>query len=378
MVVATAIIVCSYLASLKFSGRDYPVEPQKILLANEKIDPNTADFASLRRLPLVGDSRAASIIKYRQANMPTDGILFTSAEDLTKIKGYRKRDDQPLEKPPEIPPAKWRPMSDRPEPISQAAKRKRRKTPREEHVPAPPNFASIAHKPINQLVVILPLLVIFHVGSYLAGRSNLLMPVYIQNALEWVGLNIPFFTAGVILIVLVCQQLMHHESWKINGWSVLRIYLESILWVLPLVALAWLTTNTMPASILPPQESPAMDIIRKIMGAIGAGVYEEFVFRLVLLQGLLLLFIDILKSDKFATTIISIFVVSVVFTACHFTMGELTSLTTLNWSRVIFLLLAGCMWGVLAVWKGYAYAACSHVWWDLLVVGWEIQKTTGN
>lgn len=264
-------------------------------------------------------------------------------------------------------------MSNKPEPISQAAKRKRKKTPGEKHIPIENNFEVLAHKPINQLIAILPLLIIFHIGSIIAAGNNLLMPQYIQTALEWVGLDIPFFTAGVIIIVLICQQFMHHESWRINGWVLLRIYIESALWVLPLVALSWLTTSFVPAEILPSQDSQSMTIFRQAVEAIGAGVYEEFIFRLVLLQGLLLLFVDIMKSDKFITSVISIFVVAALFAACHFSMEQL-QLQNIHWSRAVFLLLAGFMWGILAIWKGYAYAACSHVWWNLLVLFWTLNN----
>jgi len=43
-------------------------------------------------------------------------------------------------------------------------------------------------------------------------------------------------------------------------------------------------------------------------------------------------------------------------------------LNTPRIGKAIFLAVAGTLWGVLAVWRGYAMAACSHIWWNLLVI----------
>ena len=61
------------------------VNPDRVAQACEFIDPNTADYASLRRLPGVGDIRARAIINYRQTceNKPA----FSKLEDLKKVQG---------------------------------------------------------------------------------------------------------------------------------------------------------------------------------------------------------------------------------------------------------------------------------------------------
>jgi competence ComEA-like helix-hairpin-helix protein len=61
------------------------VNTDRVSLACEFIDPNTADYASLRRLPGVGDIRARAIISYRQTceNQPA----FSKLEDLKKVSG---------------------------------------------------------------------------------------------------------------------------------------------------------------------------------------------------------------------------------------------------------------------------------------------------
>ncbi len=73
-----------YLSATHTAALDCPptVNPDKVKLILEKIDPNTASLASLRRLSMIGPVKAEAIVAYRQA-----GHVFTSAEDLQNVSG---------------------------------------------------------------------------------------------------------------------------------------------------------------------------------------------------------------------------------------------------------------------------------------------------
>jgi DNA uptake protein ComE-like DNA-binding protein len=64
LVIIGVLLICWKYAHS--SSDQSGVVPEKVSLANELIDPNTASYASLRRLPGVGDMRARAIINYRQ------------------------------------------------------------------------------------------------------------------------------------------------------------------------------------------------------------------------------------------------------------------------------------------------------------------------
>lgn len=61
-----------------------PVDWQRVARATERIDPNLASVASLRRLPNIGPLRAQKIVQYRQDHPPRP---FQTAGDLMKIHG---------------------------------------------------------------------------------------------------------------------------------------------------------------------------------------------------------------------------------------------------------------------------------------------------
>ncbi len=64
------------------AGEPLAVDPDRVSLASEQIDPNTASVASLRRLPGIGPVTAQAIVAYRTAHEPN---AFTKPTDLAKV-----------------------------------------------------------------------------------------------------------------------------------------------------------------------------------------------------------------------------------------------------------------------------------------------------
>jgi len=201
------------------------------------------------------------------------------------------------------------------------------------HIPPEmPSYRRDLHKPINQLMVIVPLLVLFQAGSTQAG-SGLLVPQYMRLALECLGAPgrwLPMFT---IIAVLVAQHIVRKDPLRINGVAVAGILIESAWWTLPLVAAGWIT------SIAPTGAW-------QLAGAAGCdGAWLRACLEAIGLGGL-------------------------IFAAFHFSFAQLTGQSPLPWGSAIFLAVAGMWWGVLFLWRGLAVATCSHIWWNIFVIAW--------
>ena len=81
------IVIGIFSAGRVQTGQTPAVNSDKMQLANEKIDPNTASRASLRRLPGI-DSAADVIIEYRRkfaAAAPAGKPAFQRLEDLCNV-----------------------------------------------------------------------------------------------------------------------------------------------------------------------------------------------------------------------------------------------------------------------------------------------------
>jgi membrane protease YdiL (CAAX protease family) len=221
-------------------------------------------------------------------------------------------------------------------------------------------YGKETHRPLNQLLVIVPLLVIFQVGAMRWG-SSLLVPQYLRYVFLQMSVTGPFLSAALVVAVLLGQHLTRHDPWRASGWVAAGIVVESAVWSVPLLGLSWITRDMAPAAL-------REDVLRGAVEAIGAGVYEEFLFRLVLLSVLMLIFVDLLHLRKEKCAVAAVILAGLAFAALHFPPGTWWSEAPIPWGRAVFLAAAGVWWGVLFVWRGFAVAVCSHVWWDLFVV----------
>jgi Type II CAAX prenyl endopeptidase Rce1-like len=97
--------------------------------------------------------------------------------------------------------------------------------------------------------------------------------------------------------------------------------------------------------------------------SVGAGVWEEIVFRLALLGGLTVLLVRGLKLDVWVATGAAVIVSALAFAAYHHfgALGE-----PLDAPRFAFRFLAGTILGVLFATRGLAVVVYMHVFYDLL------------
>jgi DNA uptake protein ComE-like DNA-binding protein len=74
------------------------VEPERVAQIQARIDPNTATWAELARLPQVGESLAREIVAYRDHQRANSGgvttssaVIFRSLKDLDPIPGIGEK-----------------------------------------------------------------------------------------------------------------------------------------------------------------------------------------------------------------------------------------------------------------------------------------------
>jgi len=223
-------------------------------------------------------------------------------------------------------------------------------------------------RPLNNLVMLLPLLLAFHLGAmaYPADADRMLLaPQYILRILHYLGapalLGIP---AIAVIVILLVQHVVQREPWTVDAHAVVGMVGESVLWTVPLIALNFLTGRISAAQTMP--GGTLNDIAQKALVAIGAGIYEEFIFRMLLITALLLILVDVVSLKKDAMTVIAVLASAVVFSLCHSTLlggGE-----QFLWGNFIFRTIAGVLWGGLYLYRGIGIAVGSHIAWDLFVL----------
>jgi membrane protease YdiL (CAAX protease family) len=107
-----------------------------------------------------------------------------------------------------------------------------------------------------------------------------------------------------------------------------------------------------------------MSPLTKLVASIGAGLYEEIVFRLILTSGLFALFARFLVVPKLGAMALAIVVSSAVFSFVHH-LGPMGDPFTL--SVFVFRFFAGVLLALIYSTRGFAVAVYTHAFYDVLV-----------
>jgi membrane protease YdiL (CAAX protease family) len=161
-----------------------------------------------------------------------------------------------------------------------------------------------------------------------------------------------------VIVSLLCTHVASRKPWQVRSRVVGLMYAEAGMLAVPLLALNHVLR------IAPLSTGEAGDLAAEAVLGIGAGVYEELVFRLILISTLVMLGTDFFNLPSRAVTICAVIVSAVAFAAHHHPPlgGEPFDAVAFTFRSA-----AGLYLGVLFVIRGYGPAAGTHAAYNLLV-----------
>ena len=112
-------------------------------------------------------------------------------------------------------------------------------------------------------------------------------------------------------------------------------------------------------------------LLASVVTGIGAGIYEELVFRLILICALMIVFQDVLHLNHENSIIASVLVSAVLFRAHHhiiFLNGQFIRSSPFNWTEFSFRIIAGVYFAVVFAIRGFAITAGTHGFYDIIAV----------
>ena len=116
-------------------------------------------------------------------------------------------------------------------------------------------------------------------------------------------------------------------------------------------------------------EVKSESLLASIVTGIGAGIYEELVFRLILICVLMLLFQDVLGLNRRSSIVLSVLVSAALFSAHHHIVlvnGQLALSAAFSWTEFGFRTIAGIYFAVLFAIRGFGITAGTHAFYDII------------
>lgn len=179
-----------------------------------------------------------------------------------------------------------------------------------------------------------------------------------------------WFLPGVALLaVLLAWQIIGRFAWTVEVRYLALMLIESILLAVPLMVLGRLVQHL--GSDAPTLFAPAArefsqyGVSWRIAMSIGAGLYEELVFRMLVIAVMHAILVDVAKLSERLGVSIAIAVSATLFMAYHWFGGTAESIELLD---SVFYLAAGVYFGLVFVVRGFGIAAATHAIYDIAVV----------
>lgn len=234
-------------------------------------------------------------------------------------------------------------------------------------------------RPIYAVLFLLPFIIFYELGTIFINTNVLdqsqvrvVAFVWLQRGLETIGLGGKFawiFPPFVVVVILIWMQITSRKNWKFLPGDIVPMVLECILYAVPLIVLSLLLNGSSPANAALLQSPVIHSVLADIVTGIGAGIYEELVFRLVLICLLMILFQDVFKFSHSNSILLAVFVSAALFSAHHhivFIDGQFKLTETFTLSVFLFRTVAGIYFASLFAVRGFAVTAGAHSFYDII------------
>ena len=163
--------------------------------------------------------------------------------------------------------------------------------------------------------------------------------------------------AVAVVAILLSTHVVSGERWRVRGSAVGKMYVESLAWAIPLLLFnRWVYLAAVPESSMWAAEAAL---------GISAGVYEELVFRLVLIPVIVMVGADLIGWPSSVVLAAAVLISALLFAGHHHPpIGS----EPFSEGRFFFRTLAGVYLGAVFVVRGYGAAAGAHVAYNVVVL----------
>jgi hypothetical protein len=233
-------------------------------------------------------------------------------------------------------------------------------------------YADRVHRPLQCLIFITPLLLIYQIGSALQSTElnqapqHVLAFVYLLKFFAIFGAAGNYLPLLAVVIVLLFWHAARKDKWDVEPPLYVGMSLESIAWALPVFIMGLvLTRHFSMSAMVATNPGGSLTLSQDTVLSIGAGIYEEFVFRLIAITLLNIVLVDLFKM-KLASAIPIIIVVSAIAFSCYHYLGQ--EAFAYRWNVFFFRTAAGIYFAGIFIFRGFGVTVGCHAVYDLMVV----------
>lgn len=243
-------------------------------------------------------------------------------------------------------------------------------------------YRCISRRPWVSLVFIAPMLLLYEMGVLALGghatRNG--ADVWLRTTIEQLGIGQYFLLPVLVCGVLLAWHYLRRDPWTLSPRVFVCMAAESLMFALVLLLVArvqgvvFSQLRTALAAEITLATGASGGLFSHMIGYLGAGIYEELLFRLMLLPLTIAALIGWGVKPR-TSVIAAVILTSLVFSAAHYRLDlwlgpwHLTTPYGDTWAlySFTFRFLAGAYFAVLFQTRGFGIAAGAHAFYDIAV-----------
>jgi len=262
-----------------------------------------------------------------------------------------------------------------------------------------------AQEPLACLIFLLPMLLVYEAGVLLLAADHASSvrngaDFWMRSWLQYAGLK-AFILPGLVVGAMLAWHRYGQYPWRVSRETLIGMFAESLLLAVTLLTVAQLqdmafqcwfpsdvhiregTPGERPlllvpanADVMPPpgltnapslhqsRSLPTASLGPRLISYVGAGVYEEVMFRLALLPLCVIMLRSMFRMPGKWAAVLAVFVTSLTFSVAHYIGpgGESFSLFSFTFRTT-----AGCFFAAVFLLRGFGITVGCHALYDVLV-----------
>ena len=245
----------------------------------------------------------------------------------------------------------------------------------------PLSYWASTRRPLPSLSLVLPIMLAYELGVLWQGGASAASvrtgaDAWMRHILASLGLVDQWLPPLALVVILLGWQVASPRDWRFSPSILPVMLLESCVLAVALVGVSRLidlgfsVLDRNASPVLSVVSSPARTSLTPLIGYLGAGVYEEALFRLVLIP-ILFALLRLLQTPQVLASALAVTGSALLFSLAHHagTPGE-----AFTWFAFVFRWMAGVFFAWVFVIRGFGIAVGTHTVYDILVgwVGWHL------
>lgn len=231
------------------------------------------------------------------------------------------------------------------------------------------SYFATTHTLLYSYLISLPLLLAYELLIVISQPDTTQMvrisvDVWIKSLFSWFHPHVMSIT--LLLIVTAGAVILYRERSRLPDLRLKYfglMILESAIYAFLLALLISMLVGSL-LQLVQPEAVSGFTPLQQLALSLGAGLYEELFFRVILVGGLFWLFRRLLSRTKAAYGL-AIVLAALLFSAVHY-IGAYGDPFT--FSSFLFRFLFGLSLNAIYIWRGFGLAAWTHALYDVMVI----------